>query len=137
MPDETSPAEAPAKVTKGLQTWVGYGLTFASVAAVIVLALLQAADAGSIDLPPQIYSVLLLAATVLGSITGRNRSDQAAAITRGQALSAPMPPIQLLLPAPPPQTEAPAVVSGPVAASEAEAGLPPLPVPDGAVEDGA
>lgn len=125
MPDETPTTGPPAKVTKGLQTWIGYGLTAASIAAVIVLALLQAADAGSIDLPPQIYSVLLLAATVLGGITGRNRSDQAVAITRGAA-----PPVTMVLTSPSP------AASGPVAASGAEAGLPPLPQPDGAVEDG-
>lgn len=70
---------APEPVKRGLQTWIGYGTTAVGYLAVVVLALLQAADAGSIDLPPWLYGLLVSLATLAGMVTGKNRSDQAVA----------------------------------------------------------
>lgn len=69
----------PAKVSKGLQTWVGYGAAALSAG---VAAFVEAAGG---DLSDTMRIALLALSGVLVAITNRNRSDQARELTRADA----------------------------------------------------
>lgn len=69
----------PAKVSKGLQTWVGYGAAALSAG---VAAFVEAAGG---DLSDTMRIALLALSGVLVAITNRNRSDQARELTRAEA----------------------------------------------------
>lgn len=72
-------AVQPAKVSKGLQTWVGYGVAALSAG---VAAFVEAAGA---DLSDTVRIALIGLSGVLVAITNRNRSDQARELTRAEA----------------------------------------------------
>ncbi len=72
-------AVQPAKVSKGLQTWVGYGVAALSAG---VAAFVEAAGG---DLSDTVRIALIGLSGVLVAITNRNRSDQARELTRAEA----------------------------------------------------
>lgn len=72
-------AVQPAKVSKGLQTWVGYGVAALSAA---VAAFVEAAG---VDLSDTTRIALVALSGFLVAITNRNRSDQARELTRAEA----------------------------------------------------
>lgn len=75
------------EVSKGLQTWFGYGAAVAGPVSAIILAILQNADAVA-SMPPWLYAILVGASPLLIAITGKNRSDQAIAKTHAAPFAA-------------------------------------------------
>lgn len=65
--------------SKGLNTWIGYGLSFLSLLAAALLTGLQATDAT--DQPVWVQLVLTALGMALAGLTGKTRSDQAQTLT--------------------------------------------------------
>lgn len=65
--------------SKGLNTWVGYGLSLLMLLAGALLTGLQATDVT--DQPVWVQLALTALGTALAGLTGKTRSDQAIALT--------------------------------------------------------